>query len=52
MTTILPEKIKKGATIGFLAVSGDIKDYAKLEQAKVEFEIRGFNVVLSQSAVT
>ena len=52
MTTILPEKIKKGATIGFLAVSGDIKDYAKLEQAKVEFENRGFNVVISQTAVT
>ena len=42
MTTILPEKIKKGATIGFLAVSGDIKDYVKLEQAKFEFEKRGF----------
>lgn len=52
MTQTLPKKLKKGDTIGFLAVSGDIKDYSKLEKAKECFESHGYNVIISETAKT
>ena len=47
---IKPEKLKKGDTVGFVATSGDIKDFSKLEKAKEEFEQAGFKVKISETA--
>lgn len=49
MTIIKPKKLKKGDTIGILAVSGAIKDYKKIEKAKIFLEKEGYNVVISES---
>lgn len=49
MTIIKPKKLKKGDTIGILAVSGEIKDYNKIENAKKFLEKEGYNVIVSES---
>lgn len=50
MQKILPPKLKKGDTVGFLAVSGDIKDFEVLERAKKEFEQAGYKVKISKNS--
>lgn len=50
MQQLLPPYLKKGDTIGFVCVSGDIKDYSKLERAKENFETLGYKVVISETA--
>ncbi len=50
MDNIIAPKLKKGDTIGFLSVSGDIKDFSRLEKAKELFEKRGYRVVISDTA--
>ena len=52
MKIIKPKKLKKGDTIGILAVSGKINDYEKIEQAKAFFEKEGYNVVVSDTCKT
>lgn len=52
MSFILPPPLKKGQTIGILSVSGDIKDYSKLENAKEEFEKAGYRVKISETSKT
>lgn len=52
MNLIKPNKLKKGDTIGILAVSGRIKDFEKLERAKSFFEKEGYNVVISNTCKT
>lgn len=52
MNLLKPRLLKKGDTIGFLSVCGDIKDYSKLEFAKEYFQNIGFNVVISDSSKT
>lgn len=52
MNIINPEKLKKGDTIGFLSVSGDIKEFSKLEKAKTDFESMGYNVKISETSKT
>lgn len=47
MQKIFPSKLKKGDTIGILCVSGDIKDYERLEKSKKYFENQGFTIVVS-----
>lgn len=50
MQKIFPPKLKKGDTIGILCVSGDIKDFERLQKSKQYFENKGFNVVVSPNA--
>lgn len=50
MDTITPKKLKKGATLGFLSVCGDIKDFSKLEKAKSDFEALGYKVKISETS--
>lgn len=52
MAKIQPQKLKKGDTIGILCVSGDIKDENRLQQSKKYFESKGYNVVVSENALT
>lgn len=52
MDKIFAPKLTTGDTIGFLSVSGDIKDYARLEKAKDFFEQKGYRVVISDTAKT
>ena len=52
MDNIFAPKLKKGDTIGFLCVSGDIKDYSRLENAKKLFENRGYRVLISDTTKT
>ena len=49
---IIPQNLKYGDTIGFLSVSGDIKDYTKLEKAKAYFEKQGYKVFISDTPKT
>lgn len=50
MNLIKPKFLKKGDTIGFLSVSGSIKDIDRLERAKHYFQKRGYNVVFSDTS--
>lgn len=50
MQKIIPPALKKGETVGFLCVSGDIKNYSVLERAKENFEALGYSVVISETA--
>lgn len=50
MKKIIPPSLKKGDTVGFLSVSGDIKNYRMLERARENFEALGYRVVISETA--
>ena len=52
MQRIKPEKLKKGDTIGILAVSGRIKEYEKIERAAEYLEQQGYKVVISDTCKT
>jgi muramoyltetrapeptide carboxypeptidase len=52
MNIIKPNKLKKGDTIGILAISGKINEYEKIEKAKTFFEKEGYNVVISDTCKT
>ncbi len=52
MDKIIAPKLRKGDTVGFLSVAGDIKDFSRIEKAKVLFEQQGYNVVVSDTAKT
>lgn len=47
-----PKKLEYGDTIGILAVSGRIKEYERIEQAKDYFKKCGYKVVISQTCHT
>lgn len=49
MNLIKPKKLKRGDTIGFLAISGETKSKAHILRAKKYFENKGYNVVFSQN---
>ena len=49
MKIIKPNKLKKGNTIGILAISGRIKDFGNIEKAKSFFEEQGYKVVISET---
>ena len=49
MKIIKPNKLKKGNTIGILAISGRIKDFENIEKAKSFFEKQGYKVVISET---
>ncbi len=49
MKIIKPKKLKKGDTIGIIAVSGQIRDISKIEKAKHFFEQEGYNVIISDT---
>lgn len=49
MKIIKPKKLQKGDTIGILAVSGRIKEFEKIQSAKLFFEKEGYNVVISDT---
>lgn len=49
MNLIKPKKLKRGDTIGFLAISGETKSKAHILRAKKYFEAKGYNVVFSQN---
>ncbi len=49
MTIIKPEKLKKGDTIGILAVSGRIKEIENIEKVKKFLEEEGYNVKISDT---
>ena len=49
MNIIKPKKLKKGDTIGILAVSGKIKEYENILKAKSFLELEGYNVVISDT---
>ena len=49
METIKPKKLIKSNKIGIIGISGQIKEYAKLEKAKIFFENSGYEVVISKS---
>ena len=49
MKIIKPKKLKKGDTIGIIAVSGLRTDISKIEKAKHFFEQEGYNVILSDT---
>jgi len=46
---ILPKKLKKGATIGFLSISGDIKNETNIEKVKNEIKALGYKVKISDT---
>ena len=52
MNIIKPKKLKKGDTIGILAVSGRIKEYENIENAKKFLLEQGYNVVISKTCET
>ena len=52
MNIIKPKKLKIGDTIGILAVSGRIKEYQNIENAKKFFEQEGFKVIISETCTT
>lgn len=52
MNIIKPKKLKKGDTIGILAVSGRIKEYENILKAKSFFEKEGYNVIISDTCKT
>lgn len=52
MNIIKPKKLKKGDTIGILAVSGRIKEYENIENAKDFLIKEGYNVVISNTCKT
>ncbi len=52
MKKIKPKKLQKGNTIGILAVSGRIKEYERIENAKNFFENKGYNIVISDTCKT
>lgn len=52
MNIIKPKKLKKGDTIGILAVSGKIKEYENIENAKKFLIEQGYNVVISDTCKT
>lgn len=49
MELLKPKKLQKGDTIGILAVSGQIKDISKINNAKKFFNSLGYNVVISDT---
>lgn len=49
MKIIKPKKLRKGNTIGILAVSGKIKEYEKIEKSKIFFENQGYKVIISET---
>lgn len=49
MNIIKPKKLKKGDTIGILALSGEIKKKSELLRAKEYFEQKGYKIVLSEN---
>ena len=49
MKIIKPNKLKKGNTIGILAISGRIKNFENIEKAKSFFEEEGYKVVISET---
>ena len=49
MEIIKPKLLKKGDTVGILAVSGDLRNEENLKRAVNFFEIRGFKVKLSDN---
>lgn len=49
MKIIKPKKLKKGDTIAFIGISGKIKEYERLEKAKIYFEKEGYKVIISPS---
>lgn len=52
MNIIKPKKLQKGDTIGILAVSGKIKEYKNIENAKKFLIEQGYNVVISDTCKT
>ncbi len=52
MNSIKPKKLKKGDTIGILAVSGRIKEYERIEKAADYLEKQGYKVVISNTCKT
>ena len=52
MNIIKPKKLKKGDTIGILAVSGRIKEFERIENAKSFFEEQGYNIIISETCRT
>ncbi len=52
MNIIKPKKLEKGDTIGILAVSGRIKEYENIENAKKFLLEQGYNVVISDTCQT
>lgn len=49
MNLIKPKKLQKGDTIGFLSVSGDIREPERIEKALNYFAEKGFNVTISET---
>ena len=49
MKIIKPNKLKKGNTIGILAISGRIKNFENIEKAKSFFEEEGYKVIISET---
>ncbi len=49
MNIIKPKKLEKGDTIGILAVSGRIKEYENIENAKKFFLKQGYKVIISDT---
>lgn len=52
MNIIKPKKLQKGDTIGILAISGKIKEYENIENAKRFFTEKGYNVIISDTCKT
>ena len=52
MQKIIPKTLQKGDTIGFLTVAGSLEDNKILQRAKEEFEVLGYNVVISETSYT
>lgn len=52
MKIIKPKKLQKGDTIGILAVSGRIKEYERIEKAKIFLEEQCYSVVISDTCKT
>ncbi|HNW26489.1 MAG TPA: LD-carboxypeptidase [Candidatus Gastranaerophilaceae bacterium] len=49
MNLIKPEKLKKGDTIGFIALSGTVEKEENIYRAKEYFEKKGYKVVFSKN---
>ena len=49
MEVIRPKKLEQGDTIGILAVSGEIKDIEKINNAKNFLENKGYSVIISDT---
>lgn len=52
MNIIKPKPLKKGATIGFLTVSGPVDEIERVDKAKKYFERAGYEVVISDTTYT